>query len=130
MAAFHLAVPVLAYAATAVPATMDGAGVLYTDKNPISVAALINAVADDRDLQSRLIEGQDAALDRLEAKDFDGTLLRFVDQMLASPRRPNPPVAFDFWDQVDFADQLEEIKAYRPSAFLALPEEPAAGSQP
>ena len=32
--AFYKQVPVLAYAATAVPATMDGAGVLYDDKDP------------------------------------------------------------------------------------------------
>ncbi len=37
---FHMGVPVLAYAATAVPSTMDGAGVLYTDKNPMHVAGL------------------------------------------------------------------------------------------
>lgn len=122
--AFHMGVPVLAYAATAVPATMDGAGVLYTDKDPLAVAALINAVVDDLDLQERIIEGQDAALDRLEARDFAGTLLAFVDQLLATPRRPHPPVAFDFWDQGQLAEELEAIKAYRPSAFLALPAAP------
>ena len=122
--AFHMGVPVLAYAATAVPATMDGAGVLYTDKDPLAVAALINAVVDDLDLQARIIEGQDAALDRLEARDFEGTLLAFVDQLLATPRRPHPPVAFDFWDQGQLAEELEAIKAYRPSAFLALPAAP------
>ena len=122
--AFHMGVPVLAYAATAVPATMDGAGVLYTDKDPLAVAALINAVVDDLDLQARIIEGQDAALDRLEARDFEGRLLAFVDQLLATPRRPHPPVAFDFWDQGQLAEELEAIKAYRPSAFLALPAAP------
>ena len=122
--AFHMGVPVLAYAATAVPATMDGAGVLYTDKDPLAVAALINAVVDDLDLQARIIEGQDAALDRLEARDFEGRLLAFVDQVLATPRRPHPPVAFDFWDQGQLAEELEAIKAYRPSAFLALPAAP------
>ncbi len=121
---FHMGVPVLAYAATAVPATMDGAGVLYTDKDPMAVAALINAVVDDRALCQRIVAGQDAALDRLEARDFDGTLLSFVDQLLATPRRPHPPVAFDFWDQVQSAEELEAIKAYRPSAFLALPPAP------
>ena len=122
--AFHMGVPVLAYAATAVPATMDGAGVLYTDKDPMAVAALVNAVVDDHDLCERIIEGQDAALDRLEARDFDGTLLAFVDQLLATPRRPHPPVAFDFWDQIQLAEELEALKAYRPSAFLALPAAP------
>lgn len=120
---FHMGVPVLAYAATAVPATMDGAGVLYTDKNPLHVAALIDAITSDRDLQDRIIDGQFAALERLEAKDFGGTLLRFVDQLLATPRRPHPPVAFDFWDHVKLQEELEEIWLYRPSAFKALPAE-------
>jgi glycosyltransferase involved in cell wall biosynthesis len=120
---FHMGVPVLAYAATAVPATMDGAGVLFTDKDPMHVAALINAVASDRDLQDRIIDGQYAALDRLEAKDFGATLLTFVDRMLASPRVPHPRVAFDFWDQLKLQEELEEIWQYRPSAFKALPFE-------
>ena len=38
MEAFHKGVPVVAYAATAVPATMDGAGILYRDKAPLHVA--------------------------------------------------------------------------------------------
>jgi glycosyltransferase involved in cell wall biosynthesis len=122
---FHMGVPVIAYAASAVPATMDGAGVLYTDKSPLHVAALLNAIVDDPGLRTCIVDGQYAALDRLESKDFGGTLLGFVDTMLATPRRPHPPVAFDFWDQVKQADELEEIKACRPSAFLALPEEPA-----
>ena len=83
---FHMGVPVVAYAATAVPATMDGAGVLYTDKYPLHVAALINAVVDDRVLQDRIVDGQYAALDRLEAKDFGGTLLASsTDARHASP---------------------------------------------
>jgi glycosyltransferase involved in cell wall biosynthesis len=120
---FHMGVPVLAYAATAVPATMDGAGVLYTNKDPMRVAALIDAVVSDRGLQDRIIDGQYAALDRLEARDFGGTLLTFVDQMLSTPRRPHPPIAFDFWDQVKLQEDMEEIWLYRPSAFKALPEE-------
>ena len=121
---FHMGVPVIAYAASAVPATMDGAGVLYTDKSPMHVAALVNAIVDDPALEADIVDGQYAALDRLEAKDFGATLLGFVNQMLATPRRPHPPVAFDFWDQVRQTEELEEIRSYRPSAFLALPEEP------
>jgi Glycosyl transferases group 1 len=127
--AFHMGVPVIAYAAAAVPATMDGAGVLFTEKDPLHVAALVNAVVDDARLRDRIIEGQDAALDRLAGRDFGGTLLGFVDRMLATPRQPHPPVAFDFWDQTRYADELQEIRQYRPSAFLALPHEPEAGSR-
>ena len=42
--AFYKRVPVLAYAATAVPATMDGGGVLYDTKDPFEVARLMDAV--------------------------------------------------------------------------------------
>ena len=116
---FHMGVPVVAYAATAVPATMDGAGVLYTNKDPMHVAALVDAVVSDRGLQDRIVDGQYAALDRLASKDFGGTLLRFVDQMLATPRRPHPPVAFDFWDQVKLQEEMEEIWIYRPSVSMS-----------
>ena len=121
---FYMGIPVLAYAATAVPSTMDGAGVLYTTKDPMYMAALINAVVEDKVLADRIVDGQYAALDRLDAKDFGATLLKHIEAVLAAPRKEHPPVAFDFWDQVDRAEELDEIKAYRPSAFLALPPEP------
>jgi len=124
---FHMGVPVIAYAATAVPATMDGAGVLYSSKDPMHMAALINAVVDDPAVTERIIDGQFAALDRLEAQDFAATLMRHVDSVLASPRRAHPPVAFDFWDQVERAEEFDEIKQYRPAAFQALPPDPSTG---
>lgn len=121
--AFYKRVPVLAYAATAVPATMDGGGVLYAEKDPARVAALIQALTDDAARVDRVLLAQDAALDRLRARDFDGTLLRFVDQALTSPRRPAPTLAYDFWRQFKLAEELEEIRQYRPAAFKALPPE-------
>ncbi|HWI20586.1 MAG TPA: glycosyltransferase family 4 protein [Vicinamibacterales bacterium] len=126
---FYMGVPVVAFAATAVPSTMDGAGVLYTSKDPLHVAGLINAVVDDPAVTEKIVAGQDQALARLAAKDFGGTLLNHMDRLLASPRREHPPVAFDFWDQVDRAEDYDEIKQYRPAAFQALPPEPVAGSR-
>ncbi|MDA1307807.1 MAG: glycosyltransferase, partial [Acidobacteria bacterium] len=123
--AFHKRVPVLAYAATAVPATMDGGGVLYTGKDPYRVAALMHALIADHRLMDSVLEAQDAALDRLLARDFDGTLLRHVHHVLAGPRRPMPEVAFDFWKQFALADTLEDIRQSRPAAFQALPPEEA-----
>jgi hypothetical protein len=120
-----MGVPVLAYAATAVPATMDGAGVLYTDKDPIRIAALIDRVATDRRLSDEIVASQDAALRRLHAKDFARTLLGFVDEIRQAPPRPHPPVAFDFWEQVGELDSLDELRPFRPGAFLALPKEQA-----
>ena len=125
---FHMGVPVIAYAAAAVPSTMDGAGVLYTNKDPLHVAGLINAVVDSPEVTARIVDGQYAALERLEAKDFGATLLQHLDSVLAAPRREHPPVAFDFWDQVDRAEEYDEIKQYRPAAYQALPPEPDNGA--
>jgi glycosyltransferase involved in cell wall biosynthesis len=122
--AFYKQVPVLAYAATAVPATMDGEGVLFDTKDPLQVAALMDAILSDAALQDQIVDGQLTAIDRLRAKDFDGTLLGFVGGILSSPRSGEPRVAFDFWQQFDSAEALEEIRKFRPAAFKALPEEP------
>jgi glycosyltransferase involved in cell wall biosynthesis len=128
MEAFHMGVPVLAYAATAVPATMDGGGILYHRKDPVEIAGLIDAVVANARLRDDVLDRQDAALDRLLGRDFGGMLLRFVDDALNGPRRAHPPVAFDFWDQVRQAEWLEEVRAYRPAAFQALPKEQGPGT--
>jgi L-malate glycosyltransferase len=119
--AFYKQVPVLAYAATAVPHTMDGAGVLFDDKDPRHVAALMDAILSDPTLQDAIVEGQTAAVGRLQAKDFRGTLLGFVERILASPRASAPKVAADFWHQFDAAEALEELRQVRPSLYKALP---------
>ena len=62
-----------------------------------------------------------AAVERLRAKDFDGTLLGIVDRVFATPRLPAPRVTFDFWYQFDAAEELEELRLDRPSIYKALP---------
>jgi glycosyltransferase involved in cell wall biosynthesis len=126
---FYKRVPVLAYAATAVPATMDGGGVLYDVKDPFEVARLMAALLDDADLEDAVIATQDAALDRLLARDFGGTLLRFVDQVRAAAPRPAPEVPYDFWTMFDQAERLEELRQFRPAVFRALPLESEVGGR-
>jgi L-malate glycosyltransferase len=121
--AFYTRVPVLAFAATAVPATMDGAGVLYEDRDPAHVATLADAVLDDPALYERVLDGQDAALERLRRRDFAGTLLRLVEQALGGTRRGSPHVTFDFWDEFACYERLKELQRYRPAIFRALPFE-------
>ncbi|CAN5768241.1 glycosyltransferase family 4 protein [soil metagenome] len=122
--AFHKGVPVLAYAATAVPATMDGAGVLYDFKDPSGVARLIDAVLSDSTVESGIVAAQDAALDRLRRRDFASTLRGFVEGVLRNPPRPAPEVAFDFWAQFEQFERLEELRQYRPALYRALPDPP------
>ena len=49
--------------------------------------------------------------------------------MIASPRKPSPPVAEGFWDDFRLADELEEIRHERPLAFHRLPPWPAQGAR-
>jgi glycosyltransferase involved in cell wall biosynthesis len=123
MEAFHKGIPVLAYAATAVPETLGGAGVLYDTKNPWYVAALLDEVLSHPDVGDAIVEGQDRVLGRLVERDFAGTLVGFVERALAAPPAPPARVTPDFWDQFDLVDVLEELRMTRPAAFQALPEE-------
>jgi glycosyltransferase involved in cell wall biosynthesis len=119
--AFCQELPVLAYAAAAIPDTMDGAGVLYTSKDPSSVAALMEGILSDTAVQDRIVEGQLAAVRRMIGRDFPGTLLTFVERVLGASRLDSARVAFDFWSQFDEAEELEELRQYRPSLYHALP---------
>jgi glycosyltransferase involved in cell wall biosynthesis len=121
---FVKGVPVLAYAAAAVPATMDGAGVLYRTKDPWEVAALVNQVVSNGALADAIVAGQDAALRRLLDRDFRSTLLGFVDRLLGTPRRPPHRVTPDFWQQVEATERYEELQQYRPALGHAAPKEP------
>ena len=59
MEAFYKRVPVLAYAATAVPATMDGGGVLYDTKDPLEIARLMDAMLDPL-IEEAVLQSQEA----------------------------------------------------------------------
>jgi glycosyltransferase involved in cell wall biosynthesis len=122
--AFYKQVPVLAYAATAVPATMDGGGVLYESKDPFEVARLMSAILDAVEIEDAILDSQAAALTRLRARDFASTLLRFVDAVGATPTRPAPAVPYDFWPMFDQAERLEELRQFRPAIYRALPAQP------
>jgi glycosyltransferase involved in cell wall biosynthesis len=123
---FYKGVPVVAYAATAVPATMDRGGVLYETKDPFHIARIVQAVLDDEQVAAAVVASQDAALERLRHKDFTGTLLRYVETLRALGPRPAPDVPWDFWPQFRLAERIEELRQFRPAVFRALPPEPEA----
>ena len=125
--AFHKRIPVIAYAAAAVPETMDGGGVLYERKDPRHVASVIHMIVSDTAVRQETLRTQDEALKRLRARDFAGTLLRFAEEVQQAPRVPHPPVATDFWSQFELSEELEQIRVWRPSAYHALPKDPNTG---
>jgi glycosyltransferase involved in cell wall biosynthesis len=125
--AFYKGVPVMAYASTAVPATMDGGGILYDTTDPLEIARLMEAILDDEAVEAAVVQSQDAALSRLQARDFPGTLLRFVETLSAGPPRQAPAVSWDFWAQFEQFERFEELRQLRPALFQALPPAPDSG---
>ena len=120
--AFYKRLPVVAYAATAVPATMDGAGVLYEDRAPVHVAAVIDAGAGRCGAvrAGRRVTGRRARPSARPRLRWHAAALRGAG---AKRRRAKaqPEVSFDFWDQFDTYERLKELQQYRPAVFRALP---------
>ncbi len=81
MEAFHTRMPVIAYAATAMPSTMDGGGVLYDDEGFARIAA-----ADGCDPRRRGARGPRYSRARMRRspgwsrRDFAGLVLSFVER--------------------------------------------------
>ena len=126
---FYKQVPVLAYAATAVPATMDGGGVLYDTKDPFEVArADGRASSTTRTSRTRSIATQDAALDRLLAQGLrrHAAALRRPGPRHArrGRRRRCPTTSGRMFDQ---AERLEELRQFRPAIYRALPRSRGRG---
>ena len=67
-------VPILACAAAAVPDTLDGAGVLFREKNFDAIAEMMGRLIKDQGLRAAVIEGQRARLARFEKRDLNGEL--------------------------------------------------------
>lgn len=56
--AMHFGVPILAYAAAAVPETLGGAGILFHSKNHEALAELVALLAESPDLRNRVARTQ------------------------------------------------------------------------
>ena len=74
-------VPVLAYAAAAVPDTLGGAGVQFAPKDLEQAAELLGALAFDDDLRAHVIAGQ-----RRRLQDFgDARIIRELTKLVETP---------------------------------------------
>jgi len=58
MEAMHFGVPVMAYAAAAVPDTLAGSGVLIKEKNYPAIAEMAALACDNAEFRKKIIEGQ------------------------------------------------------------------------
>ncbi len=78
--------PIIAYDSTAVPDTLDGAGILVRDKRAERVAELLDIATHDQNLRENIIHGQKERLEKLQAQGREPFLL----QMIARLRETKP----------------------------------------
>ena len=125
--AFYKRVPVLAFAATAVPATMDGGGVLYDTKDPAEIARMMDAVLGDRGARGGggRVAGRGARAARGEGlRRHAAALCRAGPPASATPGARG---GLRFLAQFDQFERLEELRQYRPALlYAALPGAAAA----
>ena len=81
-------VPVIAYAAAAVPETMDGAGVLIHEWDVPRVAELMHLLVTDTGLRQRIIEGQRRALMRFSEAEARVRVKAVVEYLLEGTISP------------------------------------------
>jgi glycosyltransferase involved in cell wall biosynthesis len=67
-------VPALAYAAAAVPETLDGAGILFREKKFDVVAEMLGRLCNDTALKQSVVAAQRARVERYLAQDLPGLL--------------------------------------------------------
>jgi L-malate glycosyltransferase len=79
--AMHHRVPIVAFAATAVPETLGEAGLLLEVKDPCTVAAAVDRVVGDPDLRRRLVE---AGARRVRDFDLANTGPAFVEAVTSA----------------------------------------------
>jgi len=75
-------VPVVAYAAGAVPETLEGAGILFSEKRFDLIAEMMGRVVSDRSLRQAVIEQQHARVGRYEARNMDAELKSLLSPLL------------------------------------------------
>ncbi|MEW6553640.1 MAG: glycosyltransferase [Actinomycetota bacterium] len=80
--AFHFDLPVLAYAAGAVPETMGGAGVIFTDKNYPVLAEFLDRLGRDAGLRESILAAQRERLGHFGPGRFELTLREALGGML------------------------------------------------
>jgi L-malate glycosyltransferase len=70
--AMYFDVPIIAYDAGAVAGTLDGAGLLVKEKNPIAIAELADLVITDHEFKNQILSGQQNRLKSYRNTDFCG----------------------------------------------------------
>lgn len=73
--------PIIAFSSTAVPYTLDGAGVILSEKKVDKIAELINIIACDENIRENIIQGQRERLKRFKEADLEAMIMKFIGEL-------------------------------------------------
>ena len=79
--------PVLAFAAAAVPETLGGAGIAFTEKHIPTLVEVVFELCEDAPLRRRILAGQRRRLSELSASGAQGRLATALASIGISPPR-------------------------------------------
>jgi glycosyltransferase involved in cell wall biosynthesis len=74
--------PIIAYDSTAVPYTLDGAGVLIKHKRVDHVAELVNIVAHDKKIKEKILQGQRQRLGKFKDQNLEKLVLKHIENLM------------------------------------------------
>ena len=103
--------PVVAFASTAVPETMGGAGIQVHDKDPWFVATLAKTIADDDGLRERIVARQAERVAQLAAFDVDAVVERAIRLTLGEKQPLRVQVQGPFETSYSLATLNRELRA-------------------
>lgn len=84
-------IPVVAYAAAAVPSTLARSGVLVREKDPLRLAVLIHRIITDRPLREAILQGQDRRLKYFQFFPYRERWETVVRSLTGHPNQPPSP---------------------------------------
>lgn len=87
MEAMYYDVPVIAYAAAAIPETMGGAGVLLQEKDPVLTAKWIDRLVHDTALRERILAGQRKRINEFQQNGVTEKTTNAIIDFAKAPRK-------------------------------------------
>jgi len=82
MESMHFGLPVMAYAAGAIPDTLHGAGILIREKNYPQIAEMASLLCRDKKFRQAIIEGQYRRLEEFKSISLPDTLREYLGSWL------------------------------------------------
>lgn len=76
-------IPIVAYASSAIPGTLNGSGFLLNEKNPDLTAAVMNRILTSEELKTNILKNQQERLSDFSHSKIEELFWKFTEELLA-----------------------------------------------